>query len=123
MKFILNVLFLVILAALLQWLLGYWWLIGAAAFFIGGLTGSRSGTRSFFIGFWGISLLWLCVAFYQAFPNEFALAEKMADLLRLRGNPFAILGVTALVGGLVGGLAALSGNALYKLVVREKRRR
>jgi hypothetical protein len=123
MKFILNILFLVVLAALLQWLLGYWWLVGVAAFFIGGITGRRSGTRSFFIGFWGIFLLWLGVAFYQAFPNEFALAEKMAVLLRLKGNPFAILGVTALIGGLVGGFAALSGNTLYKLVVRDKRRR
>ncbi len=123
MKFILNIIFLAILAALLQWLLGYWWLIGVAAFFIGGITGSRSGTRSFFIGFWGIFLLWLGVAFYQAFPNEFALAEKMAALLPLKGNPFAILGATSFIGGLVGGLAALSGNTLYKLIIRDKRKK
>lgn len=123
MRFIFNILLLVCLAALLQWLLGYWWLVGAAAFFIGGITGGRSGTRSFFIGFWGIFLLWAGVAFYQAFPNEFMLAEKMASLLQLKGNPFALLAVTATIGGLVGGFASLSGNSLYKLVVKDKRRR
>jgi hypothetical protein len=120
MKFILNIILLAILAATLQWLLGYWWLIGLAAFFIGTITGSKSGMRSFFIGFWGIALLWAGIAFYKAFPNEFILAEKMASLLYLKGNAFAILGVTALIGGLVGGLSALSGNSLYKMVVKKR---
>jgi hypothetical protein len=122
MKFILNIFFLMIIAAALQWLLGYWWLIGVAAFFIGTVTGGRSGTRSFFIGFWGIGLLWAGIAFVKAFPNEFLLAGKMAGLLFLKDNPAAMLGVTALMGGLVGGLAALSGNALYKMVVKQKKK-
>ncbi len=120
MKFILNVIFLAMLAAALQWLLGYWWLIGFAAFFVGTITGSKSGTRSFFIGFWGIALLWAGVAFYKAFPNEFILAEKMASLLYLKGNAFAILAATALIGGVVGGFSALSGNSLYKMVVKKR---
>jgi hypothetical protein len=122
MKFILNVILAALIAAILQWTLGYWWLVGVAAFFIGTLTGGRSGMRSFFIGFWGIALLWAGYAFYQSFPNEFMLAEKMATIFQLKGNSFAMLGITALVGGLVGGMSALSGNWLYKVVVKKKSR-
>jgi hypothetical protein len=120
MKFILNIFFLAVLAASLQWLLGYWWLIGVAAFFIGTITGNSSGTHSFFIGFWGIALLWAAIALYQAIPNEFMLAEKMAGIFPLKGSPFAILGITTFIGGLVGGLSALSGNSLYKMIVKKK---
>lgn len=117
MKFIFNILLVALIAAVLQWTLGYWWLVGVAAFFIGTFTGNRGGTRSFFIGFWGIALLWTGIAFYKSFPNEFMLAEKMSKLLMLGNSPFAVLGVTALVGGLVGGFSALSGNSLYKMIV------
>ena len=121
MKFIFNIILVALIAAFLQWTLGYWWLVGVAAFFVGAFTGGRSGTRSFFIGFWGIALLWAGFAFYKSFPNEFMLAEKMATLLQLKGNVWAILGVIALLGGLVGGLSALSGNSLYKMIVGKKK--
>lgn len=123
MKFIFNIVLVALIAAVLQWTLGYWWLIGVAAFFIGTLTGGRSGLRAFFIGFWGIALLWTGIAFYKSFPNEFMLAEKMSKLLPLGDNAFIILGVTALIGGLVGGLSALSGNSLYKMIVGKKKAR
>jgi hypothetical protein len=122
MKFIFNILLVAIISAVLQWALGYWWLIGIAAFFVGTLTGSKSGTHSFFIGFLGIMLLWASIAFYKSFPNEFMLAEKMSKIFFLE-SPFAILGITALIGGIVGGFAALSGNSLYKVIVKKPKSR
>jgi hypothetical protein len=44
--------------------------------------------------------------------NNSVLSHKVAALLPLGGNSFAIIAVTGFIGGLVGGLAALSGSFL-----------
>ena len=115
MTFLLKLIFLGSLAASLQYLLGWWWVIAIAAFFVGGFN-SRAA-EAFFVGFFGIAFLWLGMAFYRAFPNEFVLAEKVAQLFELP-EPILILFATSLFGGIIGGFSALSGSYLNQIFVR-----
>lgn len=45
--------------------------------------------------------------------NEHILSQKIAQLFPLGGSSFLLILVTALVGALVGGLAAMSGSSLF----------
>ncbi|WP_035561151.1 hypothetical protein [Hymenobacter sp. IS2118] len=88
-----------------------WWSLAAVAFGVGLLL-APSGGAAFGAGFGGAGLSWLLPAAWLSHQNEGLLAGRMAQLLPLGGSPVALLLVTALVAGLVGGLAALAGTWL-----------
>ncbi|GAA4002784.1 hypothetical protein GCM10022408_12810 [Hymenobacter fastidiosus] len=102
-------LFLVILlvAAGAQLLLP-WWSITPVAFLAGATLG-RPGGRVFLAGFAGIGLGWLLLASWQQVQGAGRLSHRVAQLLPLGGQGWLLVLVTALIGGLVGGLAALAG--------------
>jgi len=103
------VLFLLILllAALAQLFLP-WWVVTPLCFLLAAWRGGRGG-RAFLAGFLGIGLGWLVLAGGLSTQNNGLLAHRMAQLLPLGGFPILLVLVTAVVGGLVGGLAALAG--------------
>ncbi|AII51730.1 hypothetical protein [Hymenobacter sp. APR13] len=103
-------LFLMILAlATVAQLFLPWWVITplcmGLAFFSAATPGPAFGT-----GFLGIGLGWLGLAGWLSLQNHHILAQRVAQLLPLGGSAGALLLVTAIVGGLVGGLAALAGS-------------
>ena len=107
------------LATLLTFLLGFiaglflpWWSIAIVASLIA-LFFRQSIGRSFLAGFTGIFLLWSLVALWIDVKNEHILSQKIAQLFPLGGSSFLLILVTALVGALVGGLAAMSGSLLF----------
>ena len=63
--------------------------------------------QSFIVGFIATGLLWFGVAFYIDTSTHSILTEKVNKLLPL--NSFLI---TTMVGGLVGGMASLTGAIL-----------
>jgi len=99
-----------LLAALAQLLLP-WWSLAVVAFALGFLL-ARSGKAAFWAAFAGVGLSWLLPALWLNARNHGLLAQRMASLLPLGGSPLALVLVTAVVGGLVGGLAALAGQWL-----------
>ena len=110
MKFLLATL----LTALLSFIAGIflpWWSIAIIAFLIS-LVVRQSMSRSFLAGFAGIFLLWSLVALWIDIRNEHILSRKIAQLFPLGGSSFLLILVTALVGALVGGFAAMSGSSL-----------
>jgi hypothetical protein len=110
MKFLLSVL----LIASLGFIVGLylpWWSITIIAFGIALLIPQRLWA-GFLSGFLGIFLLWALVAVWIDTKNESILSKKIAQLLPLGGSAFLLILVTAFIGGLVGGFAAMAGSSL-----------
>ena len=104
----------IILTALLSFVSGLylpWWSIAIAAFIAVLLIPLRSG-RAFLAGFLGVFILWSLLALWIDIKNEHILSKKIAEIFPLGGSSVAIILVTAFIGALVGGLAALSGSYL-----------
>jgi len=99
-------------AFLLQWILP-WWSVAIAAAVIS-IFYQQSGKKSFICGFLGVFLLWLIWSGVISFLNEGILSARLSTILLLPHSSFAIL-VTALIGGLVGGFAALTANQIKKI--------
>jgi len=103
-----------ILTALLAFISGLflpWWGIAIAALLVAVLVHQKAG-KAFLSGLLGIFLLWAGLAWWIDIKNNGVLSERIALILPLNGNSVLLIGITALVGGLVGGLAALSGSFL-----------
>ena len=110
MRFLLATL----LIALLSFIAGLflpWWSIAIIAFLVALLLQQGIG-RSFLAGFTGIFLLWALVAFWIDVKNESILSHKIAQLFPLGGSSFLLILITALIGALVGGFAAMAGSSL-----------
>lgn len=110
MKFIVSV----FLTALLSFAAGLylpWWSIGLCAFIVSVLILQRP-SKAFLAGFAGIFLLWLIFSWAIDSANDHILSHKIAQIFPLGGVSFLLVLVTSLVGGLVGGFAALSGSYL-----------
>ena len=67
---------------------------------------------AFLSGFTGVFLLWAGLAWWIDMKNEGILAKKIASILPLGGNALLLIAVTAVVGGLVAGFAAMNGSYL-----------
>ncbi|SHN02002.1 hypothetical protein [Mucilaginibacter sp. OK098] len=89
-----------------------WWVVAIAAFlpalFIG-----KTPAKSFWSGFGGVFIVWTILALFKTVPNDNMLAKHVATLFQLPNWIFLLL-VTALIGGIVGGMSALSGVLLKR---------
>jgi hypothetical protein len=110
MRFLLSVL----LIAALGFIAGIylpWWSIAIVAFLIAFLIPQGIG-RSFLAGFVGVFLLWGLVSLWIDTKNESILSQKIAQLFPLGGSSVLLILITALIGAIVGGFAAMSGASL-----------
>lgn len=103
-----------VLTALLSfsWALFFpWWIIAVAAFIVAALI-PQARLRAFICGFLSLFLLWggQCVLIDTA--NGHLLSHKVAEILPFGGSSVAIIVFTAFLGGLIGGLGALTGSFL-----------
>jgi hypothetical protein len=107
-----------ILTALLSFIVGIfisiWWFFAVIALLVALLVHQRAG-KAFFAGFLGLFILWFVLAFWMDNANGGVLSVRIASLLPLGGSRWALMIVTALVGGLIAGFAALSGSYLRSL--------
>ena len=118
MKFFLKI----ILIALIVYFGGPhfgWWWIAISAFIGGGLL-KTSGIRSFFAGAFGVGIIWLWLSLKNDLATDSILTQKIAELFNL-GHPGFIIGITVIIGSIVGALSAWTGHNFRKLF--EKRRR
>ena len=105
MKFLIQVITTLVVCFILQYFMP-WWTMAIGAFGVGYFFKSN-GYRSFLAGLLGVSLLWLNMSFYIDLATHSLLTEKVNRLLPV--NAFLLTGI---IGGLVGGLAALTGSLL-----------
>jgi len=106
MKFLLQIVFITVVAFVLELFLP-WWSITFAAF-AGGLLIKKSPSN-FFGGFIAIALLWFLKALVIDSQAVTPLAEKVAHIFSLPGKWWLMI-VMSFVGGLVGGMGALAGS-------------
>ena len=90
-----------------------WWLIAFVAFLVAALIPQRPG-RSFLTGFIALFLLWGSLALWLSSNNDHLLAHKVSVLMLKTDSPAALIILTALIGALVAGFAALAGSYLRK---------
>jgi len=106
----------IILTGLLAYVCAFWlpwWSIALAAFVIALLIPQRPA-KAFLAGLLGIFLLWALIATIIDIRNESLLSAKIAEVLPLGGSSILLILVTGMVGGLVGGFAAMSGSYLRR---------
>jgi len=84
-----------------------WWAAAIIAFVAALCCGKTSG-QAFWSGFGGVFIAWAILALIKTIPNNNILATRVSHLFHLP-NWLLVLLITALIGGLVGGMAALSG--------------
>jgi hypothetical protein len=109
MRFILQLSVIIVAGFILELFLP-WWSIAIAAF-LGGV--ALKSKANFLAGFLGIALLWFIKALIIDLNNTSALAEKVANIFPLHSKPLLFL-VMVILGGLVGGFAAMTGAFLKK---------
>jgi hypothetical protein len=97
---------------------GWWWI--AVSAFVGGAIIKSSGVQSFFAGAFGVGLIWLWMTLKIDIATESILTQKMADMFPF-GHVGFIIGITVLVGGLVGAISSWTGHNFRKLFERQKR--
>ena len=74
----------------------------------------QQGGRAFLSGFLGLFVLWAGMALLKDTANEHILSTKVAQILPLGGSYPVLILVTGIIGGLVSGLAALTGSYLRR---------
>ncbi|HEY0041098.1 MAG TPA: hypothetical protein VGB71_10570 [Flavisolibacter sp.] len=91
-----------------------WWSIAIVAFLVALLIKQKIGF-AYLAAFTGIYLLWGGLALLIDIKNKSLLSHKIAQIFPLNGSSFYMIMVTAFVGALVAGFAAMSGSSLRPL--------
>ena len=110
MKFLVAI----ILTALLAFISGLflpWWGIALTSLLVAVLVHQKAW-KALLSGFLGVFILWAGLAFWIDMRNNGVLSKKIAMILPLGGNSMLLIIATGFVGGLVAGLAAMSGSFL-----------
>ncbi len=113
MKFIISTIIIAFLAFGFSFFLP-WWSIAIAGFMVPVFI-QQSNLLSFFSGFLGVLVLWLLLCWTISSANEHILAGRMALILPVSGSAPILILLTAFIGGIVGGISALTGSLLRKL--------
>lgn len=102
---------LIFILAFLAGMVMPWWSVAVVAFLVSLLLGLSPG-RAFSSSFAAVFMLWLALAFFIDVRNDHILANRMSLLFFGFKNPIVIGAVSALIGGLVAGMASLSAAYL-----------
>ncbi|HZY37630.1 MAG TPA: hypothetical protein VFE53_13325 [Mucilaginibacter sp.] len=90
-----------------------WWAAAIIAVIAALICGGKAG-KAFWSGFGAIFVAWTILALMKSIPNDNILASRVVHLFPLPNNWIWVLVVTAVIGGIVGGMAALSGALLRR---------
>jgi hypothetical protein len=116
LKIIVNMKFIIaaVLMALASYIVGLFTLFPWYSFvFVVALIGwliTLKPLASFAAGFVGLFVLWMLLALLKDIPNNHILSSKVAQLLPLGGSSTLLIIITGIIGGLLGGLGALTGS-------------
>lgn len=112
MKFVAHVIIVMLISLVMQLLLP-WWTMAIGAFATA-LVFKQNGFMSFLAGLLGVGLLWFGLADYIHITTNGILSEKIGAIFPTK-SVGALLFVTGLIGGLVGGFASMTGGLVsYK---------
>ncbi|MEO6220139.1 MAG: hypothetical protein ABIO81_06905 [Ginsengibacter sp.] len=120
MKFIVSFL-LTALLSFVACLYFPWWSIAVVAFIIA-IAIQQTPGMSFIAGFFALLFLWGGLSFWISSNNGHLLAHKTSSLIFKTDSPGLLILVTAIIGALVAGFAAMTGTYLLKLYYVSKRK-
>ena len=115
-RFIGQLILVITLSYASQYILPWWGVMLGAA--LATMLVYNKGLSAFFAGFIGLGALWFYLAFSIDTANQSLLSSKVAALFSLASG-FQMVLATALLGAIIGGVSALTGNyfsALFKKV-------
>ena len=95
-----------------------WWSLTIVAFIIS-LIFRQKPVKSFFSAFLAIFLFWFGFSYFIDLANDHILAGRMSLLFLKTRSPVLMCVFSGLIGGLAGGLAALSASYLRKKKKKE----
>lgn len=117
MRLIVQLLINALIAYGLGGLVPYWVIM----ILIGGLAVGWKGPaiNAFIAGALGVGLVWLLVPLITWSATDSELPDLIARIMGME-NGALLVGITALLGFLIGGSSALTGNLLWKLFQRNQ---
>lgn len=118
MKFVINIVLIALLTYLAQ-MLGPWWIIFVSAGLVGLLIQDK-GFNTFAAGFIAVFVLWFLQSYLIDVANESILSSKIVELFPVVTTPIHLMLVTAFIGGLCGGFAALTGKLFGSIFQMKK---
>jgi len=86
-----------------------WWSFAVTSAIVA-LAVHQRAWKSFVTGFAGLFILWGGMAFFIDAQNNHVLSQKVGAVLMLGNSSIALILVTALIGALISGFAALTGS-------------
>ena len=95
-----------------------WWSIVVVAFLVGCFV-HDSAARSMVYGTAAVTLLWSIFASWQSSANGGLMSGTMSDMFSGKVSGTQLIFVTGLIGGLVGGFAAMTGTLFRNLFKKE----
>lgn len=110
MKFFISI----IVIALLSFIIGQyapWWSLAIVSFIVTLFINQRPGS-AFVSGFLAIFILWILLTLLINAANGSILANRIGGMLGIGENPILLAFISAFVGGIVAGFAALSASYL-----------
>jgi hypothetical protein len=91
-----------------------WWSVALAAFVVAALI-YQPPLRSFLTGFCAILLLWFGLILAINAANDNILSARVSTVMNLGGSYMLVI-LSCIVGAIVGGLGALTGSFLRKII-------
>lgn len=112
MKYILGIIGMILAGLLVAQFLPWW--SAVLVCFIAGAVMNMNGWQSFLCGLFAIFLLWGLSAGWDFHNGSYIIANRMGTLLG-GVSGVALMLVTALIGGLLGGLSTMTGGYFRKI--------
>lgn len=107
---------LILILSLIAGFITPWWAAAIIAFVMA-LYAGKKPWQAFISGFSAVFITWVVLALIKSIPNNHVLASRVAVLFHLPGWSILLI-VTALIGGLVGGMSAMSGVLVRRVFVK-----
>jgi hypothetical protein len=111
-----------LLVALLAFGMGLylpWWTVALAAALVALVLDLRP-LQAFLAGLAGAMILWGMLAMLRSSANDHILAHRMSQFILQKDSPNLLILATAVIGGLTGGMGALTGS-LFRNLIRKSR--
>ena len=105
----------IVLLGVLAQLLFPWWIIAVVALYVGYFV-HESPAKSFAYGTAAVTLMWLTYAGIQSSMNGGLMSTSISGMTGGKLSAAQLMIFTGVLGGLVGGFAAMTGTMLRQLI-------
>jgi hypothetical protein len=110
--------FIILIVSLIVSFVLPWWIVAIISF-LAALWIAKGSANAFWSAFVAIFIVWILQAMFKSVPNDQILATRVANMLPLGGHWILLVLITGLIGGLVAGMAGLTGALFKKTFAKE----